>query len=366
MWFRRMVLEEWFDEYQYAVDYDIGESAVKYLTMEEVGVDLGNLPLRYGHHMGRPDLREVIAQQYPGLSGEQILVTQGCSEAIFIVMMALLKPGDQVVVEQPNYPSLYEIPRGLNCDVVEWELRHDQQFRPSPEELPQLVTPETKLVVLTHPNNPTGSMITQDEMNAIVEFVESNGLYLVFDETYRELDFTGSLAPAATLSPRVVSVSSMSKCYGLPGIRTGWVATQDSALIDRILAVREQVTITNNAISEEIAFQVLQSKEEFLEKAREHVARNRELVVSWMASNTLVEWVCPEAGVVCLPRLRESIQMDPERLYRRLAERYRTFVVPGRCFEMDNRYFRLGFGAHTEEIRIGLNNLQKALDDLRS
>jgi aspartate/methionine/tyrosine aminotransferase len=157
----------------------------------------------------------------------------------------------------------------------------------------------------------------------------------------------------------------MSKCYGLPGIRIGWLATQDQSILDSVLNIREQVTITNNAIGEEIALHVLRQKEKYLQKARQSIRQNRTIVTEWMSHQEDFEWVFPEAGVVSLPRLAAHVKVDPEKLYRRLAEEYKTFVIPGRCFEMDNTYFRLGFGSSQEEIRIGLNNLNRALNDLR-
>ena len=116
MWFKRMTLEEWFDDHQYQIDHDIGESAVKFLTVGDLGVDLQQVQLRYGYHLGRPDLRACIAEQYPGFSGEDIIVTTGASEAIFSIVATAVQPGAHVIVEHPNYPSLYTVPRGLGCD----------------------------------------------------------------------------------------------------------------------------------------------------------------------------------------------------------------------------------------------------------
>lgn len=365
MWFNRMALEVWFDRYQYEIDYDIGESAVKTLSVRDVAVDLDDVLLRYGYHKGKPELRAVIAREYPGLSEDNIVVTTGASEANFAVVSALVKPGDHMIVEHPNYPSLYEVPRSLGCDVTLFSLRFEDRFQPDWEELKRLLRPETKLVSLTHPNNPTGSMITEEELKEVVGMVEERGVFLLFDETYRHMASADKLLPAAaSLSDRVVSISSMSKCYGLPGIRTGWLATRNREILDRVLAIREQVSISNNALSEKIALEVLENSEPFLAGARERIAQNLEVVADWIEEQTEFEWVRPEAGVVCLPRLKPEVRAEPEALYRRLAEEYRTFVVPGRCFEMDECFFRIGFGADADEIRAGLANLNQALSDL--
>ena len=144
----------------------------------------------------------------------------------------------------------------------------------------------------------------------------------------------------------------------------GWLATQDPSIVDAVLTIREQVTITNNALGEAIALHVLRDRQHYLNRARQHVEANRKRVTDWIESHPAFEWVPPEAGVVGLPRIRQSVDVDPEALYRLLAEKYRTFAVPGRCFGLENRYFRLGFGATGDEIEKGLENLDSALAEL--
>lgn len=366
MWFNRMELEVWFDKYQYEIEYDIGESAVKTLAVKDVNVNLDDVLLRYGHHTGKPSLREEIAEQYPGLSAANIIVTTGASEANFAIISALVEPGSHVIVEHPNYPSLYEVPRSMGCELDLFTLRYENQFQPDLEELSQMIGPETKLVSLTHPNNPTGSMISEAELHALIELVESHDIFLLFDETYRHMAFGDKiLPPAASLSENAISISSMSKCYGLPGIRTGWLATKNQCLLDKVLAIREQISISNNALSEEIATLVLRQKDEFLANARERIEKNRAVVAAWMQNQDAFEWIFPEAGVVCFPRIRSHIEVEAERLYRHLAEKHKTFVVPGRCFEMDERHFRIGFGADADQIQAGLANLNKALSEMK-
>jgi aspartate/methionine/tyrosine aminotransferase len=359
-----MTLEVWFDDYQYVIENDIGESAVKYLSVGDLDIDLSAVALRYGHHTGEPRLRDLIAAQYPGLSSGQVIVTSGASEAIFSLNAALVKPGDHVIVEHPNYPSLYDIPESLGCEVSLFRLDYENGFKPDLDKLKDLVKPATRLISFTHPNNPAGSMITRQELEALVRFCEERDIFLLFDETYRELDFEKALPPAASLSSKAISVATMSKCFGLPGIRIGWLAAQDQSILDAVLTIREQVTITNNALGEVIAAHVLHNKADYLDKARAHVERNRATVAAWISGHPHFEWVLPEAGVVGLPRIRSGLDIDPEALYRLLAEKYKTFTIPGRCFGLDNRYFRLGFGAKHAEILQGLENLDNAFEEL--
>jgi aspartate/methionine/tyrosine aminotransferase len=363
MWFQRMTLEIWFDAHQYRVDHDIGESAVRYSAVADLGIDLDGVALRYGHHAGRPDLRELIAGRDDGLGADDVVVTTGASEANFAVVSALVHPGDHVLIEHPTYPSLYEVPRSLGCDVTLFTLDYDDGFRPDLERFEALIRPETKLISFTHPNNPTGSMITFADLEALVGMAERHGTHLMFDETYREMSYPEPLPTAAVMSDRAITISTMSKTFGLPGIRIGWVASRDPAIAEAMVAIREQITITNNAVGEEIAVGVLERREEFLGRTRAHVEQNREIAAAWMADYPYLEWVPPEAGVVAFPRIKDGLDLDPEDLYRDLVDRYRTFVVPGRCFEMDNRHFRLGFGSTKDDLETGLANLGAAIDE---
>ncbi|MFC1553512.1 aminotransferase class I/II-fold pyridoxal phosphate-dependent enzyme, partial [candidate division KSB1 bacterium] len=366
MWFKRMPLEEWFDKYQYEVKFDIGESAVKFHNFKDLDLDLDKVELRYGYHLGRPDLREKISEQYNGLNSNNILVTSAGSESIFSINSLLVKPGDHVIIEHPTYPSLYEVPRSLGCEVSLLSLKFENDFQPDIDELKSLIKPNTKLINFTHPNNPTGSMISKDSLEQIIEIAESNDIYFLFDETYRDLSYGEKLPAAAELSPKAISISSMSKCYGLPGIRIGWLASKSKEIVDGVLAVREQITITNSAMGEEIALRTLEQKDHHIKNAIDHVNKNFNIVCNWIKERNELEWIKPEAGVVSLPHLKTGILDDPEILYRTLVEKYKTFVIPGRCFELDNSYFRLGYGGTTEELKAGLENFRNALDEVKN
>ena len=365
MWFKRMSLEDWFDTHQFTCRYDVGESAIKFLKLQDLGLDLGSIDLRYGHHTGAPELREALSREYSGLTKDDILVTSGGAEAIFSICMTLLKPGDHVIVEHPNYPSTYEVPRGLGCDVDLFRLEFESAFEPDLDRLEKTIRPNTKLMIFTHPNNPTGSMISKEQQARLIRIAEERQIYLIFDETYRHLAFGEPLPAAASLSPYAISITSMSKCYGLPGIRIGWLASRSREIHDGVLAVREQVTITNGALSEAIALRVLDRKSEFLDRARAHVARNLAVASSWLDGRPELEWVRPQGGVVASPRLKADAVADPEALYQQVATEQKVFIIPGRCFDMDNRFFRLGFGGTADELTEGLRRVGLVLDAAR-
>jgi aspartate/methionine/tyrosine aminotransferase len=360
--FDRMPLEIWFDNYQFEVDYDIGESGTKFLTVKELGIDLNKVELRYGYHLGHPSLREEIAKQYENNSLDNVAVTTGASEANFAIIAHLVGPKDHLIVEHPTYPSLYQVARSLGRNLTLFKLEWDNEFRPDMDKLRKLVKPNTKLISLTHPNNPTGSVITEAEIKEAIEIAEDAGAYLMVDETYRDLMFDSPPPLAASMSPRAISLTSMSKTWGLPGIRIGW-AVGDNSIVEAIRAVREQITICNSSIGEAIAKEILHKKDEVLAIIMKAVVSNFKIVREWMDSQDWLEWIEPKSGVIGAPRLRRGGSTDE--LCELLVTKYRTFTVPGSRMELDG-YFRLGFGGEQEELIEGLEQLGKALKEIHS
>ncbi len=360
MVFERMPLEIWFDEYQFEVEYDIGESGMKFLKVKDLGIDLNEIELRYGYHLGHPDLRKDIAKQYQGMTMNNVAVTTGASEGNFAVIGHLVGSKDHLIIEHPTYPSLYQIPRSLERDHSLFKLTWKNQFRPDMNELRKLVKKNTKLITLTHPNNPTGSAITLDELKEAIEIAEAADAYLMVDETYRDMMFDKPPPLAATLSPNAISLTSMSKTWGLPGIRIGWVVA-DTPIIEAVRAVREQVTICNSSLGEAIAKRVLEKKGNLLDGLRKSMFSNYAIVRDWMESQSWLEWIEPKSGVVCAPRLKNGESTDE--LCHLLVTKYRTFTVPGSRMELDG-HFRLGFGGEKEELTKGLDQLTLALKEI--
>jgi len=362
MVFERMPLEIWFDEYQFDIDYDIGESGMKFLSVKELGIDLNEVELRYGYHLGHPELREEIAKQYGGMSKDNVAVTTGASEGNFAVIGHLIGSKEHLIIEHPTYPSLYQIPRSLERDHSLFPIKWDDEFRPDLDALRKLVKPNTKLITLTHPNNPTGSIITKSELKEAVEIAEEAGAYLMVDETYRDMMFDTPPPLAATLSPNAISLTSMSKTWGVPGIRIGWVVA-DTPIVEAIRAVREQVTICNSSLGEAIAKRILERKDGILKDLRKTMFENFAIVKEWMNGQSWLEWIEPKSGVVCAPRLKGGKSTDE--LCKLLVTKYRTFTVPGSRMELDG-HFRLGFGGEQEELIKGLDQLTLALKEIHS
>lgn len=361
MTFKRMAIEEWFDEYQYVVIYDIGESGMKPYAIGDLDLYLDDLSLRYGHHRGVPELRELIASDYNGLKMENICVTTGAAEAIFSIIAALVGTGDVALVEHPNYPSLYEAAFSLDRKVEFLPLSYDDKFELDIDRLRKQLTPEVKLVVLTHPNNPTGSIISDNQLYDVIEAVEASNAYLLMDETYWELSYDNPPPHAAVLSNRAISVSTMSKAFGVPGIRIGWLAG-DPKIVDEVRAVREQTTICNSVVGERIAFEILKKKKHILAATKPQILDNLAYIQRWLENQSELEWVVPRGGIVGFPRLKQK--ESSRELCKLLANKYKTFVLPGDVFHMPE-FFRLGFGIDYKELVEGLDCLGLALQEWR-
>jgi aspartate/methionine/tyrosine aminotransferase len=331
---------------------------------DDLGVDLSGVVLCYGDHIGDPRLREVIAAEHSGISADDVLVTPGAAAALFIVNTALCGRGDHVIVAHPNYVTNVETPRAIGAHIDFLPLRFEDQWRVDVERLASMIRPQTRLVSLTSPHNPTGAVIPEADLQRVVELVAECHGYLLLDETYRDMAFDPPPLLAASLHPRVISVSSLSKSYGLPGIRLGWLVNRDPVLMETFLAAKEQIFICGSVIDEAIGAHVLAHKDQWLTEIKPQIEERLATVRAWLERTPALEWVEPQGGVVGFPRIRPGLDVDVDAFYHLLVERYQTFVGPGHWFDMDRRYMRIGFGwPSTEELAAGLDCVTRALDD---
>ena len=361
--YRRMPIEvESPEELGYgAIDCNLAESSFRDQRLSDLGVevDVDELLLAYGDHLGDPDLRAAIASQ-AGVDPDEVIVTPGAAAALFLTATSLLQPGDHAVVLRTNYATNLETPRLLEADLDVLDLHPHDGFALDLDRLAALLRPDTALVSLTYPHNPTGTMIGPDQLQAAVDLVEANGTRLLLDETYGDMAYGERLPSAAALSERAVSVSSLSKTYGLPGLRIGWLLCRDAELRETLLAAKEQVLICGATLDEAIAARVLEARDRLLPPIRDRIAEHRDVVRDWLAGDPAFDWVEPAGGVVGFPWLADG-GVDVERFYAVLNGDLATYVGPGHWFEQDRRFFRLGFGwPTTDELRRGLANLTAA------
>ena len=349
---------------------NLAESSFSDMCLADYGVeaDVGRLLLPYGDHLGAERLRTLIAGDADSLSPDHVLVTAGAASALFIIATSLLGPDAHALICTPNYATNLETPRALGADVETIDLRFEDAWRLDLEAIASRLRPATRLVSITYPHNPTGSAITPDELEALVALVESHPIArLLVDETYRELAYGDPLPMATSLSPRVLAVSSMSKTYGLPGLRVGWLTCRDDRLMETFLAAKEQIFICGAVVEEELAARVLEQRSVVLALVHAKTERHLAVVRDWIHGHEMFEWVEPNAGVVCFPRIRPEIAVDVDGFYRALLEEHGTYVGPGRWFDQDPRFFRLGFAWPTEdELAGGLEGLDLAAAGARS
>jgi len=359
--YRRMPIEEESPE-QFGYDrirYNLTESSVRDRSLADLGIELRDLLLFYGDHVGNESFRDLVTEAAGGAEGgvsrDEVLVTAGAAQALFIIATSLLDKGDHLVVVRPNYATNIETPRAIEADISFLDLTFEDGFRIDPEKLMALVTPRTRYVSVTVPHNPTGVMMGEADLRSLVGRVESAGCRLLVDETYREMTFGELLPVAATLSERAISVSSLSKTYGIPGIRTGWLVCRDKELMATFLAAKEQIGICGSVVDEEIAARAFAQREAWLAELRPFIARRFSVVRDWIAGEEFMEWVEPGGGVVCFPRIKPEAPVDVDEFYRVLGDVHGTYVGPGHWFEQDRRHMRIGYAwPSAEELEGGL------------
>ncbi len=351
------------------IQFNLAESSVRDRTIGELGIDLSAVLMNYGHHRGLPELQKAVCENSSILNHEHFLITAGAAQALYLIATTLLNPEDHLVVVRPNYGTNLETPRGINCAMTVIDLKFENGFQPDLDEIRKAIRSNTKLISLTHPHNPTGVFVSQATLESLVQVSEANGCYLLVDETYRHLNFKTPLLPYfAEKSDRVISVSSLSKAFGAPGIRIGWIVSQDKKLQHDLLAAKEQMIISNSVVDEHIALQIFLQKEKLLKEVHTTLQENYKIVEDWLKANeTIFEWVLPDAGAVVFPRIRKSIRVDFSKFYDRLYSHYHTVVGGGHWFEQNPRYMRIGFGyPNAQELRVGLENVMSCVMDCKA
>lgn len=382
-------VERWFNEYEFRTPIDIGESCARPLRVEELLTfssaicptpDLNAVRLGYIESDGRADLRAAIAALYPGARAEDVLITGGAIEANFLALAALsgdptsgtgvsagpernFQPGDRVICAVPTYQQLFEVPRAQGARVSFWHLRPENGWLPDLDELRDLFRERTKAVIINFPNNPTGSAIDQAFLEAVAELCGEQGALLYSDEVYRGLPLASETGQPSVWNTRAgdrAVVGSLSKAYGLPGLRVGWLVAPPW-LRRRAHEIRDYTSISSPALSEELALLAIAAQPAIFAAQRDHARRNLALVERTLAqSEGRLSWVVPREGVVGF--IRYTADLPSRDFCRRLAEEYGTLVVPGDCFAADDplafdRYFRLGFGYETAKLEAGLTQL---------
>jgi capreomycidine synthase len=362
----KILLEEWMRHYYFAAEVDIGSSGVENFSMSDLREllgfsydDLDRIVLRDSESLGGAGVRRALARRWLAGKSDHVLVTHGSSEAIYLALTTLLTAGDEVVVLDPCYPQHYSIAEAMGCRVRFWPLRFERGFRPDLAEARELIGPRTRMVVVNFPNNPTGASLTPEELAELLALVEAADAYLVWDAAFSELTYEAPPLPEPLLlSPRVLSIGTLSKAYGLPGLRVGWCFALPE-LLARMIETRDHVTLHLSPLVEFVAAHAIAQGERILAPRLAQARQNRARVARWVEEQEgRVEWVPPVGGVCAFIRLPGVEDVDA--FCHRLARESGTLLIPGSCFRSP-QHARLGFGDSSSTLEVGLARLAERL-----
>jgi len=361
-------MERWQSHHENRVEYNLAESGVQPLSLAELleisGVDPSDTVLGYGHTDGSPALRERIAALYPGAGATNVVATVGSAEANFLALWRLVEPGDRVVVVRPAYEQTTGLAVGLGAhlETVWLEARRGWHFAPGAAAA--AIRDDTRLVVVTNPNNPTGQVLGGPAIEEIVRAAERVGAWILADEVYAG----GELSGAATASlwgrtERVLVSASLSKAYGLPGLRLGWLVAPGEFRED-LWARKDYTTIAPSPLSDRLGAVALEPRVRgaLLERGRKILRDNLALLEDWVAGHdAILDLHAPTAGAIAFPRY--DLPIGSTELAERLLAEHSVLIVPGDQFGIDG-HFRIGYGYTDPPLEAGLQRLSALLEKL--
>jgi aspartate/methionine/tyrosine aminotransferase len=345
-----------------AARYNLANSGILGCEARDLPLGREEFPLNGPNAEGYPPLKEAIAAKY-GVGPERVVLAQGTSFANFLACSTLLEPGDEVLVEQqPTYEPLLATLQFLGAKVKRFARRFEEGYQVDLADLRRGISPRTRLIVLTSPHNPSGVVADPDSLSRVAEIAEGAGSWVLVDEVYRDILFEDAPPSAALLSPRFLATSSLTKSYGLSGLRCGWILCE-AGLAERMRRLNDLMGVTGPMPAEAMGVAAFRALPRLEARTRAVIEPNARLVHAFLADHgDLLECVVPPRSMTVFPRLKHDASSDA--LHDRLRER-ETSVVPGRFFEFP-RHFRLGFAVRTEEVAEGLRRLSQTLREIGS
>ena len=359
-------LERFMSIWEHRVEYNLSESGVHPMKIDELVQD-GQLieellatEMGYVQTNGSIELRERIAALYPGAKPENVLVTVGAAQANYTTILTVLEPGDEIVVMLPNYMQIWGLAKNFGLRSKSFSLKEELEWGIDLDELDRTVSNKTKLIAICNPNNPTGHIMSIDEMDAVVNAADRVGAWLLADEVYAGAErVTDEVTPTFWgRYDRVLAVNSLSKAYGLPGLRVGWVVAPTDTF-EEIWARQDYITICTTMFSNKLASHALSPdvRTRILDRTRKYIRKGYGNLEQWCNEHEdLFSLVPPQAAAIAFVRYHRDI--NSSELVRRLINEQGTFVVPGDHFGMD-RYLRISFGLADDYVNEGLRRLHQ-------
>lgn len=359
-------VEEWMNEYENGAVYNLAETCVDSISLDQLfeltGTDketslseICRRRLTYGDIWGAPAFKKGICKLYQTIAPENIITTHGAAGANHHIFYSIIQPGDRIISVIPTYQQLYAIPESFEADVQLLKLQKKDNFLPDLDELRRLATPETKLICLNNPNNPTGALMSKEMLTEIIEIARSIDAYILCDEVYRGLtqneDYSESVAD---LYNKGISVSSMSKVFSLAGLRLGWIATRDKKVMETFLSHRDYTLISCGMLDETIGAIALNHADTLLARSKTIVRENLTILDNWMSTQPHLSYLKPQAGTTAL--LFYDFEMDSYEFCKDLYHQTGVFLTPGECFE-EQQCVRIGYASDLQTLIDGLNAL---------
>jgi aspartate/methionine/tyrosine aminotransferase len=362
MKFPRFAMERMQSTWEHKVKYDLSESGVEALTLDEITRDpkeLMRTKLGYAEGIGREATRALVAGIHPGHGPDDVMITTGTSEANFLALASLVSVRDEVVIVMPNYMQVHGIATALGARVREVWLREERAWTIDLDALAATVNGRTKLICVCQPNNPTGQVLSQAEVHSIVRIADRHGAWILADEVYRGAERSAEESPSFSgRGERIVVTGGLSKVYGLPGLRVGWIVGPRER-IEAAVEIKDYTTIAPATLSEALVEIALERRKQLLERARFLINERWPLLEDWAAGHSReLHWTPPAAGAICFFSYQYPIDSMP--LVDRLIREYATMIVPGVHFRAE-RHLRIGFGMPSRVLHSGLAAIDRLL-----
>jgi aspartate/methionine/tyrosine aminotransferase len=370
------LLERWMTRHETHVRYDIAESGILPLSTEDLLAfepaesraatldKLLKLPLGYSEARGTIELRTMLAETYRRGDPEHILVTTGAIEANYLLFNVLLDPGDHMIAPYPAYQQLYSVPAAIGCDVSLWHVGPETGYRYDVDALERLITPRTKVIIANTPHNPTGAMLAPADAARVYALAESVGARVIGDEAYRWLavpDGEPFAPPFFDLGERGISVGTLSKPFGLPGLRIGWIAGPPD-LIQHCWSLRDYISLSPGKLNDALAQLGMKHRERIVARNTEIIRANLAVAGQWMSDRSaFLSWTPPRGGLLAL--LKYDLPIDSLPLADKLALEYSVMLAPGSAFGYE-RHLRLGIGQRPDIFRRGLEEAGRCFAQL--
>lgn len=364
------------------VEYNLSESGVSPVRVEELlgddfdVNDLLNVKLSYAWAGGSPELRESIADFYPGATGANVRVTNGSSEANFMEFWGLLDKNDRAAIQLPNYLQTWGLARHFAGRVETFRLNErapwgakasERTWELDLEGLERAVTKRTKLILVTNPNNPSGHVLSEAEMDAVVEVAERANVWIISDEVYRGAELQGETSPTFFgRYPRVIVTGGLSKAFALPGLRTGWMVGPPK-VVERLEKYHDYLTLTPAILSERLASLAMQParRDWLIERTRTLLRTQWPQLREWIdAQNGVLQATAPMAGAIAM--IRYKLPISGNKLFDRLYEEKSVLVNPASHFGITGKYFRVGYGYDIDHTLKGLDRVSELIEELRT